>query len=163
MPPGLLDNLIGVLDGKKIATNSISEESLSTLNITKVSGIPENALLYWENNIPKKAPMDMFRADYKSGIKLYVKRVFITDDDKELMPGYLRFLRGIIDTEDLPLNVSREILQKNRVLAKIKSNSVKKVLSEIKKSMKNQEKYIEFFNEFGKLLKEGLYHDFENI
>ena len=84
--------------------------------------------------IPKVAPFDMSNADYKPGVKLYVKRVFITDDDKELMPVYLRFLRGVIDTEDLPLNVSREILQKNRILEKIKKNSVKKVLKAIEPS-----------------------------
>ena len=82
--------------------------------------------------IPKKAPFDMFRADYKSGIKLYINRVFITDDDKELMPTYLRFIKGVIDSEDLPLNVSREILQKNQILEKIKKNSVKKLLNEFK-------------------------------
>ncbi|HSA15326.1 MAG TPA: molecular chaperone HtpG, partial [Spirochaetota bacterium] len=78
--------------------------------------------------IPQKAPFDLFRADYMPGVKLYVKRVFITDDEKELMPTYLRFVRGVIDSEDLPLNVSREILQQNRILAKIKSSSVKKLL-----------------------------------
>ena len=72
----------------------------------------------------------MYQADYKPGVKLYIKRVFITDDEKELMPVYLRFLRGVIDSEDLPLNVSREILQQNRVLEAIKSASVKKVLGE---------------------------------
>jgi len=113
--------------------------------------------------IPSKAPLDMFRADYRPGVKLYVKRVFITDDEKELMPVYLRFVRGIIDSEDLPLNVSREILQQNRVLAKIKSSSVKKVLSELE-SLKNRdrEKYETFYKEFGIPMKEGLYQDFEN-
>jgi len=113
--------------------------------------------------IPTKAPFDMFRADYKSGIKLYINRVFITDDDKELMPTYLRFVRGIIDSEDLPLNVSREILQKNQVLEKIKKNSTKKLLAEFKKLLdSNMKKYIEFYEQFGTPLKEGLYQDFEN-
>ena len=113
--------------------------------------------------IPKKAPFDMYRADYTSGIKLYIHRVFITDDDKELMPTYLRFVKGIIDSEDLPLNVSREILQKNQILDKIKKNSVKKLLSEFKKLFKkNRDKYIEFYEQYGIPIKEGLYQDFEN-
>ena len=121
---------------------------------------PEYSTLFY---IPKKAPFDLFRADYTPGVKLYVKRVFITDDDQELMPTYLRFVEGVIDSEDLPLNVSREILQKNRVLAKIKSSSVKKILGELE-SMKNgdREKYNAFYREFGIPLKEGLYQDFEN-
>lgn len=100
--------------------------------------------------------------DYQSGVKLYVKRVFITDNDKELLPQYLRFVRGIIDSEDLPLNVSREILQQNKILANIKSASVKKILGEIEKLSNDSEKYKIFHKEFGKLLKEGLYSDFEN-
>jgi len=113
--------------------------------------------------IPKHAPFDLFRADYHPGVKLYVKRVFITDDDKELMPVYLRFVRGIIDSEDLPLNVSREILQQNRILAKIKASSVKRILDELSNLQKNdREKYNEFFKEFGIPIKEGLYQDIEN-
>lgn len=113
--------------------------------------------------VPKLAPFDMQNADYKPGVKLYVKRVFITDDDKELMPVYLRFLRGIIDTEDLPLNVSREILQKNKVLDKIKRNSVKKVLKAIENlAKKDKSKYLEFYMQYGVPIKEGLYQDFEN-
>ncbi|HRX15464.1 MAG TPA: molecular chaperone HtpG [Spirochaetota bacterium] len=112
--------------------------------------------------IPSKAPFDLYRADYTPGVKLYVKRVFITDDEKELMPTYLRFVKGIIDSEDLPLNVSREILQQNRVLAKIKTNSVKKILSEFTQYAKDSEKYEQFYKEFGRPLKEGLYQDYEN-
>ncbi|TAL35129.1 MAG: molecular chaperone HtpG [Spirochaetes bacterium] len=112
--------------------------------------------------VPKKAPMDLYFADFKPGVKLYVKRVFITDDDKELIPVYLRFVRGIIDSEDLPLNVSREILQQNRVLAKIRSTSVKKILGEFQKLAENEEKYAEFYAQFGRPLKEGLYADHEN-
>ena len=112
--------------------------------------------------IPSKAPFDLFQSDYKAGVKLYVKRVFITDDDKELMPTYLRFVRGIIDTEDLPLNVSREILQQNQVLSKIKKNSVKKILSELKTLSDDKDKYSIFFNEYGRLIEEGVYQDFEN-
>ena len=113
--------------------------------------------------VPGRAPFDMFRADYQPGVKLYVKRVFITDDEKELMPVYLRFVRGLIDSEDLPLNVSREILQQNRVLEKIKSSSVKKILEELGKLQKNdREKYNTFYKEFGIPVKEGLYQDMEN-
>ena len=126
---------------------------------TQAEGTLDYSTLFF---IPKKAPFDMYNADYKSGMKLYIKRVFITDDDKELMPTYLRFVRGVIDSEDLPLNVSREILQQNKVLSKIKSNSVKKILDEVLKLAKNKDKYDEFYREFGKPIKEGLYQDFEN-
>ena len=127
---------------------------------TKAEGTLEYTTLFY---IPKKAPFDMFQADYKAGVKLYVSRIFITDDEKELMPTYLRFLRGIIDSEDLPLNVSREILQQNKVLTNIKNSSVKKVLSELQKlSEGNQEKYIEFIEQYNRPLKEGLYSDFTN-
>ncbi len=113
--------------------------------------------------VPSKAPMDMYRVDYQPGVKLYINRVFITDDDKELMPTYLRFMRGVIDSKDLPLNVSREILQSNPVLNKIKTASVKKVLSELAKlKKKDKEKYDTFHSEFGDVLKEGLYADFAN-
>ena len=112
--------------------------------------------------IPKKAPADIYRADYQPGVKLYVNRVFITDDDKELLPTWLRFVKGVIDSSDLPLNVSREILQQNRIMAKIKSNSVKKVLGKIKTISKNKDKYAGFYNEFGRLLKEGVYQEYEH-
>ncbi|MCQ2647055.1 molecular chaperone HtpG, partial [Helicobacter pylori] len=90
------------------------------------------------------------------------KRVFITDDDKELLPSYLRFVKGVIDSEDLPLNVSREILQQNKILANIRSASVKKILSEIERLSKDNKNYHKFYEPFGKVLKEGLYGDFEN-
>ncbi len=126
---------------------------------TQAEGTLDYTTLFY---IPGKAPMDMFYADYRPGVKLYVKRVFITDDDKDLLPTYLRFVRGIIDSEDLPLNVSREILQQNRVLAKIKSSSVKKLLGEFQKLSEDNDKYKAFIDEFGGPLKEGLYQDFEN-
>ena len=136
-----------------------NEDPLFHLHISAEGTLDYTTLFY----VPKVAPFDMFNADYKPGVKLYVKRVFITDDDKELMPVYLRFLRGVIDTEDLPLNVSREILQKNRVLEKIKKNSVKKVLKTIENlSKKDKSKYEEFYMQYGVPLKEGLYQDFEN-
>lgn len=127
---------------------------------TKAEGTIEYSTLFY---IPSTPPMDLFRMDYQPGVKLYVKRVFITDDEKELLPVYLRFVKGIIDAEDLPLNVSREILQQNRVLETIKKASVKKILSELKKLQeKDKEKYLEFYKNFGRVLKEGLYNDFEN-
>lgn len=127
---------------------------------TKAEGTQEYTTLFY---IPSKAPFDMYFADYTPGVKLFVKRVFITDDDKELLPSYLRFVRGIIDSEDLPLNVSREILQQNRILFSIKNASVKKILNELKKLSENDAtKYVQFVNEYNKLIKEGIYSDFEN-
>ena len=108
--------------------------------------------------MPSTEPFDLFRVDYQSGVKLYVKRVFITDDAKELLPPYLRFIKGVIDVEDLPLNVSREILQENAIMRTVKEQSVKKILSELAKVKDNDhEKYIKFYKLFGKVLKEGLY------
>ena len=136
-----------------------TEEPLTWLH-HKAEGAIEYTTLFY---IPSKAPMDIYRVDYKPGIKLYINRVFITDDEKELMPTYLRFLRGVIDSKDLPLNVSREILQSNPVMSKIRNASVKKVLSELAKMMKKEpEKYDTFYKEFGNVLKEGLYSDFGN-
>jgi molecular chaperone HtpG len=127
---------------------------------TKAEGTMEYTTLFY---IPLKAPVDLYQADYKPGVKLYVKRVFITDDSKELLPTYLRFLRGIIDSEDLPLNVSREILQQNKILSSIRTASVKKVLSELKSTaVSNPEQYLQFIAEFNRPLKEGLYSDFAN-
>jgi len=136
-----------------------SEEPLAWMH-NKAEGAMEYTTLFY---IPSKAPMDLYRVDYQTGIKLYINRVFITDDEKELMPTYLRFLRGVIDSKDLPLNVSREILQSNAVMAKIKNASVKKVLSELAKIAKNDaQKYSSFFAQFGNVLKEGLYSDYGN-
>jgi molecular chaperone HtpG len=127
---------------------------------TKAEGTQEYATLFY---VPKKAPFDLYNVDYKAGVKLYVKRVFITDDDKELMPTWLRFVRGVIDSEDLPLNVSREILQQNRVLQNIKNASVKKLLGEFKTlADNNKEKWEIFVGEYNRPLKEGLYQDFAN-
>src|SRR6201995_4610143 len=127
---------------------------------TKAEGSLEYTTLFY---IPAKAPLDLYQTDYKTGVKLYVKRVFIMDDSKELLPQYLRFVRGIIDSEDLPLNVSREILQQNKVLTSIKTASVKKILSELKAIATNDpEKYEQFIAEYNRPLKEGLYGDFAN-
>ncbi|HEY4088139.1 MAG TPA: molecular chaperone HtpG [Bryobacteraceae bacterium] len=127
---------------------------------TKAEGTSEYITLFY---VPSHAPFDMYQADYRPGVKLFVKRVFITDDAKELMPGYLRFLRGIIDSEDLPLNVSREILQQNRILANIRTSSVKKVLTELKTIAQDKpDQYVKFIEQFNRPMKEGLYGDFAN-
>lgn len=127
---------------------------------TRAEGTTEYDTLFY---IPAKAPFDLYRADYKPGVKLYVRRVFITDDDKELLPTYLRFVRGIIDSEDLPLNVSREILQQNRVMNQIRQSSVKKILGELADIAKNDPaKYETFIGQFNRPLKEGLYSDYAN-
>ena len=132
------------------------DEPLTYLH-NKVEGANEFTTLFY---IPKRAPMDMYRADYEAGVKLYVKRVFITDDNKELLPPYLRFVKGIIDSEDLPLNVSRELLQENRILANIKQNSTKKILQAIKKlSGEDADRFIEQYN---RVVKEGIYTDHVN-
>ena len=127
---------------------------------TKAEGTIEYTTLFY---IPSKAPFDLYHADYRPGVKLYVRRVFITDDEKELLPSYLRFVRGVIDSEDLPLNVSREILQQNRVMMNIRNASVKKILGELKNlAESDKEKYGKFADEFNRPLKEGLYSDFGN-
>lgn len=127
---------------------------------TKAEGSLEYTTLFY---VPSKAPLDLYQAEYKGGVKLYVKRVFIMDDAKELLPQYLRFIRGIIDSEDLPLNVSREILQQDRVITSIRTASVKKILSELKNiAAKQPEQYLTFVTEYNHPLKEGLYGDFAN-
>lgn len=127
---------------------------------TKAEGTLEYTTLFY---VPATAPMDMYYVDYRPGVKLYVQRVFITDDEKELMPTYLRFLRGIIDSEDLPLNVSREILQQNKVMTNIKSASVKKVLGELQRiALEDKDLYAKFIEQYNRPLKEGLYQDYAN-
>jgi molecular chaperone HtpG len=125
----------------------------------RAEGNLEYTILFF---IPSKAAPDIYRADYQSGVKLYVNRVFITDDDKELLPTWLRFVKGIIDSSDLPLNVSREILQQNRIMSNIRSNSVKKVLDKLKTVAKDKDEYAQFFEHYGRLIKEGVYQDFEH-
>jgi molecular chaperone HtpG len=112
--------------------------------------------------IPVKAPFDLYRYDYQPGVRLYVKRVFITDSEKELLPVYLRWVRGIIDSEDLPLNVSREMLQKNRVMTNIRSSSVRKILQELEQLAREEKKYDGFWRELGRPLKEGVAQDYEH-
>lgn len=126
----------------------------------RVEGTTEyTSLLY----IPARAPFDLYDRDSKHGVKLYVQRVFIMEDAEKLMPRYMRFVRGLIDSNDLPLNVSREILQGSKVIDNIRSGSVKKVLGMLEKIAKNDpEKYQKFWDEFGKVLKEGPAEDFSN-
>ena len=126
----------------------------------RVEGSQEyTSLLY----LPKKAPFDLWDREQRKGIKLYVKRVFIMDDSEHLMPNYLRFIRGVIDSDDLPLNVSREILQQNKVIDKIRNASVKKVLGMLEKMAKNDaEEYAVFWKTFGQVIKEGVIEDFTN-
>ncbi|WP_435187659.1 molecular chaperone HtpG [Pseudothioglobus sp. nBUS_23] len=113
--------------------------------------------------IPKKAPFDMWEPKRKGGVKLYAKRVFIMEGNEELLPQYLRFIKGVIDTADLSLNVSREILQGSKVVDTIKKASVKRILSELEKMSKNKpEDYATFWNEFGMVIKEGVVEDFAN-
>jgi len=113
--------------------------------------------------IPKRAPFDLFERDKRHGIKLYVKRVFIMDDAENLMPVWLRFVRGLVDSDDLPLNVSREILQSNKLIDSIRNASVKKVLGMLEKiAKKKPEEYAEFWRQFGSVLKEGPVEDFAN-
>lgn len=126
-----------------------------------VEGTTEfRALIY----LPAKAPFDLFMPDsHKRGVQLYVKRVFITDNCEALVPGWLRFLRGVVDSSDLPLNVSRETLQEERVIRVIQKNLVKKVLDTLSTMLeKDREKYVSFWTEFGKVLKEGIHLDLAN-
>src|SRR5579859_7171234 len=124
---------------------------------SRMEGNYEYILLLY---IPKRAPFDLWNRERRHGVKLYVRRVFIMDDAEKLMPNYLRFVRGLIDSNDLPLNVSREILQHNRVIEMIHSNAVKKVLALLTDlAAKEKEKYATFWQEFGRVLKEGIAED----
>jgi len=126
----------------------------------KVEGNQSYTSLFY---IPAKAPFDLFDRDHKRGVKLYVKRVFIMDDAEHLMPNYLRFIKGVVDSDDLPLNVSREILQQNKVIDRIRGASVKKVLGKLESMAKDQpEEYASFWNTFGQVIKEGPIEDFAN-
>ncbi len=117
------------------------------------------SLLY----IPSKAPWDMMNRDHKSGLKLYVQRVFIMDDAEQFMPSYLRFVRGLIDSNDLPLNVSREILQDNKVTQSLRNACTKRVLTMLERMANNdEEKYLSFWKEFGLVMKEGPAEDMSN-
>ena len=127
---------------------------------SRMEGTQEYTLLLY---VPARAPFDLWNREQRHGVKLYVRRVFIMDDAEQLMPGYLRFVRGIVDSNDLPLNVSREILQQNRLIDAIRSNAVKKMLGLFSDlANKEPEKYATFWNEFGRVLKEGIAEDSGN-
>jgi molecular chaperone HtpG len=126
----------------------------------KIEGTLEYQMLLF---IPARAPFDLYMRDGRRGIQLYVKRVFIMDDCKELLPEYLRFVKGVVDSEDLSLNISREILQQNRQIQRIRKGVVSKLLDSLKKMRDaDKDKYLAFWKEFGQVLKEGLYQDNEN-
>jgi molecular chaperone HtpG len=126
----------------------------------KVEGKQEYTTLYY---IPLKAPFDLFDRDHMHGVKLYVQRVFIMDDAEQLMPRYLRFIRGVVDSNDLPLNISRELLQNNKLIDGIRAGSVKKILSLLEEMAENEsENYTKFWQEFGRVMKEGPAEDFAN-
>lgn len=129
----------------------------ATVHVRAEGVIEYSALLF----VPGQRPFDLFHPDRRHGVKLYVRRVFITDEAKDLVPGYLRFVKGVVDSADLPLNVSRELLQASPMMAKIKANLTKKILAEIEKKA-GDESYATFWSEFGAALKEGLYEDSDN-
>ncbi|TRW99055.1 molecular chaperone HtpG [Candidatus Methylobacter oryzae] len=126
---------------------------------SKVEGTNEYTLLLY---VPSRAPFDLWDRDAKHGVKLYIRKVFITDDAEQLMPRYLRFIRGIIDADSLPLNVSREILQQSKQISAIKSGAVKKVLGMLEDLAKDAEKYEKFWSQFGSVIKEGPIEDHGN-
>jgi len=127
---------------------------------SRAEGVLEYSSLLF---IPGKAAFDLFNMDRKHGVKLYVKRVFIMDDCKELMPEYLRFVKGVVDSEDLPLNVSREMLQHNPLIEKMKKGLVSKILATLAEMAADEpQKYLAFWQQFGMVFKEGLHTDAEN-
>ena len=129
-----------------------------TLHFKAEGNIEYSALLF----IPSTQPYDLFQPDRKHGLKLYVNRVFISDKVEELMPNYLRFVKGIVDSSDLPLNISREMLQQNALIAKIRHGIVGRLLKDLKKRFENHDDYLKFWNNFGTAFKEGIYEDFSN-
>ena len=134
------------------------DEPWLTLHYKAEGKIEYDVMLF----VPSSRPFDLFDPERSNHVKLYVRRVFITDDCKELLPSYLRFMRGVIDSADLALNISREMLQNNPLLATIRNGVTKKVLAELEKKAKKQpEEYATFWKTFGAVLKEGLYEDFE--
>ena len=133
-------------------------EPWMTLHFKAEGSIEYTGLLF----IPSKAPYDLFQPDRLTGIKLYVNKVFISDKVEGLMPMYLRFVKGVIDSADLPLNISREMLQQSALIAKIRQGTVSRIFKELKKRAENEEDYAKFWNAFGIAFKEGIYEDFSN-
>lgn len=129
-----------------------------TLHFKAEGSIEYNALVY----IPTNAPYDLFQPDRQQSLKLYVNKVFISDKIEGLMPAYLRFVKGVIDSSDLPLNISREMLQQNALLAKIRQGTVSRLLKELQKRIKDYDDYLKFWKAFGVAFKEGIYEDFMN-
>lgn len=134
------------------------DEPWLTLHFKAEGNIEYTGLLF----IPSKAPYDLFQPDKKNSLKLYINKVFISDKIEALMPNYLRFVKGVIDSADLPLNISREMLQNSPLLEKIKSGTVSRLLKELQKRSKKYDDYIGFWRNFGIVLKEGIYEDFKN-
>jgi len=135
------------------------EEPMLTIHNRVEGNLEYTAMMF----IPNRAPFDLWDRNNRQGIKLYVRRVFIMDDAEHLLPPYLRFVRGIIDSNDLPLNVSREILQNNKQIDQMRNGTVKKILSSLEGMAKNdKEKYAKFWKEFGKVIKEGVLDDHSN-
>lgn len=134
------------------------DEPWMALHFKAEGSIEYTGLLY----IPSVTPYDLFQPDRKQGLKLYVNRVFISDKVEELLPAYLRFVKGVIDSSDLPLNISREMLQQSPLIAKIRQGTVSRILKELKKRSKDYDDYLKFWNAFGTAFKEGIYEDFAN-
>ena len=134
------------------------DEPWMTLHFKAEGNMEYTGLLY----IPKQAPYDLFQPDKKNGLKLYVNKVFISDKVEELLPSYLRFVVGVIDSSDLPLNISREMLQQSALLEKIRHGTVSRILKELKKRAENYDDYMLFWKDFGIAFKEGIYEDFNN-
>lgn len=134
------------------------DEPWLTLHFKAEGNIEYTGLLF----IPDKAPYDLFQPDKKNSLKLYINKVFISDKVEELMPNYLRFVKGVIDSADLPLNISREMLQNSPLMEKIKAGTVSRLLKELQKRAKDYDDYMKFWKSFGIVLKEGIYEDFKN-
>ena len=134
------------------------DEPFETIPFSGEGQVEFKALLF----IPKKATMDIYMPNQKRGLSLYVRNVFIGDDIEMLLPSYLRFVKGVVDSSDLPLNVSREMLQDDAIIAKIKSAVTSKILSTLDSMKKDEKRYNEFWNAFGSVLKEGVHVDYSN-